>query len=37
MPLISAALVVYGAVAATAAAVGEAPRFARWYRRVHQM
>ena len=37
MPLISAALVVYGAVAATAAAFAEAPRFARWYRRAHQM
>jgi hypothetical protein len=37
MTLISAALVAYGAVAASATAVREAPRFARWYRRVHNM
>ena len=33
MIVISAALAVYGALAATAAAVREAPRFVRWYYR----
>lgn len=31
MNIVSAALAAYGAVAATVAAVREAPRFARWY------
>jgi hypothetical protein len=34
MFIISAALATYGAVAATAAAVREIPRFARWYHRM---
>jgi len=37
MTFISAALVAYGAVAASVVAVREAPRFARWYRRVQGM
>jgi hypothetical protein len=34
MLIIAGALTAYGAAAATVAAVREAPRFARWYRRV---
>lgn len=34
MFVIATALAAYGAVAATAAAVREVPRFARWYQRV---
>jgi hypothetical protein len=37
MFVISAALAVYGAAAATAAAVREVPRFARWYHRVQHI
>jgi hypothetical protein len=37
MLVTSFALAAYGAVAATVAAVREAPRFARWYHRVHDM
>ncbi len=37
MFVISVALTAYGAVAATAAAVREAPRFARWYHRVQHI
>ena len=37
MFVISAALAVYGAAAATAAAVREVPRFARWYQRVQHL
>lgn len=37
MIVISAALAVYGAAAATVAAVREVPRFARWYHRVQHI
>jgi len=37
MFVVSAALAVYGAVAAAAAAVREAPRYARWYHRVQHI
>jgi len=37
MFVVSAALTAYGAVAATVAAVREAPRFARWYHRVQHI
>ena len=37
MYVVSVALVAYGAVAATAAAVREVPRFARWYHRVQHI
>jgi hypothetical protein len=37
MYIVSAALTIYGAAAATTAAVREAPRFVRWYRRATQM
>jgi hypothetical protein len=37
MFIISAALATYGAVAATAAAFREVPRFARWYQRVSHL
>ena len=37
MFLVSAALAAYGAAAAATAAVFEAPRFVRWYRRAVQM
>jgi hypothetical protein len=35
--IVSVALVAYGAVAATAAAVREVPRFVRWYQRVQHI
>jgi len=37
MFVVSAVLTAYGAVAATAAAVREVPRFARWYHRVQHI
>jgi hypothetical protein len=37
MFIVSAALTAYGAAAAATAAILEAPRFVRWYRRATQM
>jgi len=37
MFVVSVALTAYGAVAATVAAVSEAPRYARWYHRVRNI
>ena len=37
MPVVSVALSAYGAVAASVAAVFEAPRYARWYHRNHHI
>ena len=36
MFIVSVGLTILGAAGATAAAVREAPRFARWYRQAHQ-